>query len=109
MQPHKREVLHYVFNGKDVFGAWLNGLKDISGRAIILRRLDRVEEGHFGDHRSIGGGVWDIRIHYGPGYRVYYGEDGPRVVLLLCGGDKGTQKKEIRKAQALWAEYRRVI
>lgn len=56
----------------------------------------------------VGGGVWELRIHFGPGYRVYYGEDGPRVVLLLCGGDKATQGKDIRKAQELWAEYRRV-
>lgn len=108
MQPHKREVLHYVTNGKDVFGEWIDGLKDISGRAVILKRIDRVEEGNFGDHRSIDGGVWEIRIHYGPGYRVYYGEDGPKVVLLLCGGAKGTQKKDIRRAQELWAEYRGV-
>jgi len=107
MQSHKREVLHYVVDDKDVFGDWLEGLKDVVGRAVILKRIDRVEEGNFGDHRSVGSGVWEIRIHYGPGYRVYYGEDGPRIVLLLCGGDKGTQKKDIRKAQELWAEYGR--
>ena len=77
------------------------------GRAAIRKRIDRVEEGNFGDHRFVGGGVWEIRIHYGPGYRVYYGEDGPKVVLLICGGDKGTQKKDVRKAQELWAEYGR--
>lgn len=108
MQPRSREVLHYVTNGKDVFGEWLDGFKDISGRAAILKRIDRVEEGNFGEHRSVGNGVSEIRIHYGPGYRVYYGEDGPRIVLLLCGGDKGTQKKDIRRAQELWAEYRRL-
>ena len=108
MQPRKREVLHCVAGGKDVFGEWLDGLKDISGRAAILKRIDRIEEGNFGDHRLVGGGVWEIRIHYGPGYRVYYGEDGPRVVLLLCGGDKGTQRIDIRKAQELWAECGRI-
>lgn len=108
MQPRKREVLHYVAEGKDVFGEWLDGLMDVSGRVAILKRIDRVEEGNFGDHRWVGGGVWEIRVDYGPGYRVYYGEDGPRIVLLLCGGDKGTQRRDIRKARELWAEYRRV-
>lgn len=106
-QPHERKVLHYVANGKDVFGEWLDGLRDISGRAAILKRIDRAEEGNLGDHRSAGGGVCEMRIDFGPGYRLYYGEDGPRIVLLLCGGDKSTQKKDIRKAYELWAEYRR--
>ncbi len=108
MQARKRDVLHYVVEGKDVFGEWLDGLKDISGRAAILKRIDRVEEGNFGDHRSVGSGVWELRVDHGPGYRVYYGEDGLRIVLLLCGGDKGTQKKDIRKALEFWANYRRV-
>lgn len=71
------------------------------------KRIDRVEDGNFGDRGFVGGGVWEIRIHYGPGYRVYYGEDGPAIVLLLCGGDKGTQRRDIRSARELWAEYRR--
>lgn len=108
MQPRKREVLHYVDNGRDVFAEWIDSLKDITGRAAILKRIDRVEEGNFGDHRSVGEGVSEFRIHYGPGYRVYFGEDGTRIVLLLCGGDKATQRKDIRKAQQLWAEYRRL-
>lgn len=107
MQPHERKVLHYVFKGKNAFGEWLDGLADISGQAAILKRIERVEEGNFGDHCSVGGGVWELRIHYGPGYRVYYGENGLKIVLLLCGGDKGAQKKDIRKARELWAEYRR--
>lgn len=107
MQSHGRRVLHYILGDEDVFGEWLEGLKDTVGRAGILKRIDRIEEGNFGDHRSVGGGVWEIRIHFGPGYRVYYGEDGPRIILLLCGGDKGTQKKDIRRAQELWVEYRR--
>lgn len=106
MQPHKREVLHFVSGDKDIFGTRLAELKDIAGRAAILKRIDRVEEGNFGDHRFVGAGVWEIRIHFGPGYRVYYGEDGPTIVLLLCGGDKGTQTKDIRRARELWAEYR---
>lgn len=109
MHSRKREVFHYVAaNGKDVFQEWIDGLKDISGRAIILKRIDRVEEGNFGNHGSVGNNVWELRIHYGPGYRVYYGEDGPKIVLLLCGGAKDTQKKDIHRAHELWADYRRI-
>ncbi|MCX5785147.1 MAG: type II toxin-antitoxin system RelE/ParE family toxin [Elusimicrobia bacterium] len=107
MQPQKRKVLHYVTAGKDLFGEWLQSLPDISGQAAIVKRIARVEEGNFGDHRALGRGVWELRIHYGPGYRVYYGEDGPIIVLLICGGDKGTQKRNIRKAQRLWTEWGR--
>ena len=107
MQPHKREVRHYTAGDRDIFGEWLEGLKDVIGRAAILKRIDRIEEGNLGDHRSVGGGVCEIRIHFGPGYRVYYGEDDAKIILLLCGGDKGTQKKDIRRAQELWADYER--
>jgi putative addiction module killer protein len=106
MQPQKRKVLHFTAGGKDLFGEWLQSLQDISGEEAVLKRIVRIEEGNFGDHRSVGQGVWELRIHHGPGYRVYYGEDGPFIILLICGGDKGTQKKDIRKAQRLWTDYR---
>lgn len=106
LPARRREVRHYVSNGKDFFGDWLKGLRDRMARAAILKRIDRVEDGNFGDHRSIGKGVWELRIHFGPGYRVYYGEDGPTIVLLLCGGDKSTQQADVHRARALWAQYR---
>jgi putative addiction module killer protein len=107
MEPHQREVLHFFVGGRDIFVEWFYALKDVAGRAAIKRRIDRVEDGNFGDHRFVGEGVWEIRIHIGPGYRVYYGEDGPKIVLLLCGGDKSTQQKDIRRAQEFWAAYGR--
>ncbi len=108
MEHREREVFNYVTaSGRDAFGEWLDGLKDVKVRAVIKKRIDRIEEGLFGDHSFVGQGVWELRIHFGPGYRVYYGEDGPVIVLLLCGGDKSTQSKDIRKAQEFWAEYRR--
>jgi len=105
MEPQKRKVLRYVAAGKDLYGEWLGKLQDISGRAAVSARVDRVAAGNFGDHRSVGQGVWELRINYGPGYRVYYGEDGPVVVLLLCGGDKRSQRKDIGKSRRLWAAY----
>lgn len=107
MQPQKREVLHCVAGGRNFFREWLLGLNDTAGLDAINKRLDRVEDGNFGDRRFVGAGVWELRIHYGPGYRVYYGEDGPAVVLLLCGGDKRTQWRDIRRAQDLWDAHRR--
>ncbi len=106
MEPQKRKVLHYAAGGKDLYGEWLGNLPDISGRAAIRFRVDRLAVGNLGDHRSIGHGVWELRIHCGPGYRVYYGEDGPVIVLLICGGDKRSQRKDIGKARRLWAAYR---
>ena len=93
--------------GKDVIGEWLDDLRDVRGRSVIQRRLERVEDGNFGDHAYVGGGVWELRIHYGPGYRVYYAEHGSVIVLLLCAGDKSTQHKDIRRAQEYWEDYRR--
>jgi putative addiction module killer protein len=107
LEPQQHEVLHCVIGGRDVYAEWLEGLRDAAGRAVISKRIRRITEGNFGDHRFVGEGVWEIRIHFGPGYRLYYGEDGPNVVLLLCGGDKGTQQKDIRRAQEFWAAYGR--
>ena len=108
MQTQRREVLHYLTdNGRNSFQDWLTHLKDLKGQGAILKRIDRVHEGLLGDHASVGHGVWELRIHFGPGYRVYYGEDGPTVVLLLCGGEKSTQKRDILKAQEYWGKYTR--
>lgn len=106
MEPKQREIRHFVAGGRNRFREWLEGL-DAAGRLAILKRIDRVERGNFGDRRYVGEGVWELRVHHGPGYRVYYGEDGPVIVLLLCGGDKSTQWRDIRNARELWAEHRR--
>jgi putative addiction module killer protein len=81
-----------------VFDAWLKGLPDRKGKIIIARRLQRLELGNFGDAAPVGAGVSELRIHYGPGYRVYFVQRGRLVVVLLCGGDKGTQQRDIRRA-----------
>ncbi|MEP3246705.1 MAG: type II toxin-antitoxin system RelE/ParE family toxin [Sneathiella sp.] len=86
------------------FGAWLSGLKDKKTRLIIAGRIDRMERGLPGDTKSVGGDVSELRIHYGKGYRVYYTRRGGTIVILLCGGDKSSQSKDISKAQKLSKE-----
>ena len=93
--------------GRSPFNEWLLGLRDLKGRARIRTRLDRVKLGNLGDHVSVGDGVFELRLFYGPGYRMYYGLPSATVVLLLCGGTKGTQQRDIRTARAYWIDYRR--
>lgn len=87
-----------------VFTKWLKKLNDSNARARILLRLRKVSLGNLGDVSLIGGGVSELRIHYGPGYRVYFTTKGDTIVILLCGGDKSTQAKDIAKAQKMAKE-----
>lgn len=82
----------------DAFADWLKKLEDVSGQARILARLDAAALGNFGDCSSVGEGVSEMRIHTGPGYRVYYTRRGSVLYLLLLGGDKSTQKRDIKRA-----------
>lgn len=88
------------------FETWIRRLKDRSGRLRVLKRIDRLMSGNPGDVRPVGEGVSELRIDAGPGYRVYYLRDGDTVILLLCGGDKATQPKDIDKARELAREWR---
>jgi putative addiction module killer protein len=88
-----------------VFAKWLSGLKDRNARARIAVRIDRLALGNPGDVKAVGGGVSEMRIDYGPGYRVYFARRGDVVVLLLCGGDKKSQARDIVAAQTLAAEW----
>ncbi len=85
----------------EIFVDWFDNLKDSRAKARIIARLDRMEMGNFGDVRRVGGGVNELRIHHGTGYRVYFVRRGPVVVILLCGGDKKTQHADIAKAKML--------
>ena len=85
----------------EVFAKWLDGLHDIRARARILVRIERLAAGNPGDVKSAGEGVSELRIDYGPGYRVYYKKQGQKVVILLAGGDKSTQAKDIKTALRL--------
>ena len=86
------------------FLRWLTRLRDKRAQAQILVRIDRVEEGNFGDHGSVGGGVSELRVNVGQGYRIYYTIRQRRVVILLCGGDKASQPRDIRRAQQMTSE-----
>jgi putative addiction module killer protein len=85
----------------EIFAKWLDGLHDIRARARILIRIERLTAGNPGDVKPVGEGVSELRIDYGPGYRVYYKKQGQKVVILLAGGDKSTQTKDIRTALRL--------
>jgi putative addiction module killer protein len=87
------------------FASWLLHLRDKQGRAKILARIDRLEEGNPGKTRSVGDGVVEMKVDFGPGYRVYYVQRGEFLVLLLCGGDKSTQSSDIKRAKVLAAEW----
>jgi len=87
----------------DVFAKWLLGLRDLRARARIQARIDRLELGNFGDARPVGQGVSELRIDHGPGYRVYFVRRGSELIILLAGGDKGSQSTDIRKALNLAA------
>ncbi len=102
-----RELRIYTTeDGEAPFSVWLQKLRDSQGRAIVRTRLARVRLGNLGDCKAVGNGVFELRIDFGPGYRVYFGQDGERLVILLCGGDKRTQSKDIEKAKKYWSDYR---
>ena len=91
--------------GNEPFTDWLRGLKDRQGRKRIEARLLRLEQGNFGDCQSVGDGVSELRMFFGPGYRVYFGQDGNTIVVLLSGGDKSSQQKDIQAAKKYWRDY----
>jgi putative addiction module killer protein len=94
----------YQLQSTEVFDDWLRALLDRKGRARILARLESVQLGNLGDVKNVGAGVREMRIHFGPGYRIYFAQKGKIVLLLLCGGDKSTQTRDIVKAQRLLKE-----
>ena len=107
MEVRERQIEVYeTKDGKSPFDEWYEALTDKKARARIRARINQLRLGNFGDFRSVGKGVFELRIHFGPGYRVYFGQDGATLVVLLCGGDKSSQKQDIKKAQKNWKEYK---
>ena len=99
--------LYATEEGRAPFTEWLDSLRDIRGREKIRARLNRIRLGNFGDSSSVGEGVEELRIDFGPGYRVYFGQAGTKIVLLLCGGDKSTQTQDILQAKRYWKDYQK--
>jgi len=99
-------VVHYVDAlGRDLLLEWLLQLQDGQAKVQIVKRLNRLESGHFGDHKFCGNGVWELRVDAGPGYRIYCAMAGRVMVLLLCAGSKRTQRKDIERAIDCWRDW----
>jgi putative addiction module killer protein len=102
------EIQDYLTaEGKDPFKDWVSALADRMARARVLTRVQRMAAGNFGDCKPLDGGVWELRIDHGPGYRVYYAQAGNRLILLLIGGDKRRQRADIVTALDYWNDWQR--
>lgn len=108
MKIEEREVLVYMTgDGRCPYTDWFYGLKDQTTQTLIRERLARVRAGNLGDYKSLGAGLLEFRLHFGPGLRIYAGQDGLRLIVLVCGGDKGSQQRDIGIAAKYWQDYRR--
>lgn len=102
-----KQILVYAdASGNEPFQQWLDKLRDVQGRRRILNRLLRLQQGNYGDVKPIGEGLSELRIFYGPGYRVYFGEAAGNIVVILCGGDKNSQDQDIQNAKLYWKDYK---
>lgn len=106
-EPKPRAVEFFELSeGRYPAKDWLFGLKSREDRQRILRRLEKVQAGNWGDWKWLGDAVGELRLQFGPGYRVYFGEDGQHLLILLVGGDKATQSRDISTAKRHWAVYK---
>ncbi|WP_322745524.1 type II toxin-antitoxin system RelE/ParE family toxin [Plectonema radiosum] len=105
MNCPKALKVYTLQDGKEPYTEWLENLKDYTIRARIIRRVERLKQGNYGDWKSVGDGVLELRFFFGSGYRVYIGEAEDDLVILLCGGDKDTQDRDIQKAKKYWQAY----
>lgn len=103
----KRIEYYSTASGRTPFRDWYSELRDLKARIAIRRRLTRLQHGLLEDSKSVGNGVFELRIHFGPGYRIYFGQQGMTSVLLLCGGDKDSQTRDIVDAQSFWTDHLR--
>ena len=100
------EVRHYLTHaGVDPLSVWLQQVRDPVAKIQMVKRINRMEQGNFGDNSFCGDGVWEMRIDVGAGYRIYYARAGSQIMLLLCGGDKRTQDADIRIAKRYWKDW----
>jgi putative addiction module killer protein len=101
----KRVIVYATPDEQEPFTQWIDGLRDGTTRKRILARLTRLEQGNFGDCKSVGEGVNELRFFFGSGFRVYFGESGNDLIVLLCGGDKSSQDTDIQQAKVYWQRY----
>ena len=102
----RRVETYLTRDGKDVFQEWLNGLTDQQTKALIDKTIAKVRLGNLGPHKSVGAGVQEIVLDYGPGYRIYFGEHGATLVILLCGSTKKRQGEAIKEARQYWKDWK---
>ncbi|CAM3831528.1 Putative addiction module killer protein OS=Castellaniella defragrans OX=75697 GN=HNR28_000762 PE=4 SV=1 [Castellaniella denitrificans] len=105
MIPYRIEHYLTADGQDDVYLNWLRRVRDLQAKVAVIRRVNRIEQGNFGDHKFCRDGFWELRVDVGPGYRVYYAWAGQRIVLLLGGGDKRTQDTDIDRAVAYWRDW----
>lgn len=103
----KQLRIYRTADGRIPYLDWFYALRDEQARQRIQVRLGRVRLGNLGSTQSVGEGVQELKIDCGPGYRLYFGQDGPQLVVLLCAGDKRTQDEDIKKAKSYWADYKK--
>jgi putative addiction module killer protein len=101
--------LYRTKDGKTPFRAWITSLRDITGRAHINAKITDLRLGHTGNCKSVGEGVTELKVDFGPGYRVYFGRRGRELVILLCGSDKDDQDTAIKQAKKYWADYKKQL
>lgn len=102
------EIAHFLTpEDRDIYQEWLDNLADRHAKVRVMTRVERLRLGNFGECRPLDSGVWELKIDWGPGYRVYYAQAGQRLVLLLIGGDKRKQATDIKTAVAYWRDWQR--
>jgi len=102
----RKLVLYETLGGRCPWQDCFDGLKDRKIQESVDARLLRLQRSNLGDTKAVGGGVWELRLHIGPGFRIYFGQDGDTLVVLLCGGSKGSQTRDIERAKAYWRDCR---
>lgn len=104
--PEVRVRVYTTPGGRCPFDSWLAALRDDRAIEKVDARIARLRDGNFGDCKPVGEGVLELRVHYGPGYRIYFGRRGKAVVVLLCAGDKHSQSRDIAQAKRYWRDHR---